>query len=178
MLKDGVGVCISKCTRLGSFEIQIDVTAAVWVLEILQEILVADDNKPFFRKYRSSNSLLIAERYSNWKGVFLKFSKLVNDSLKNIIVLGGSSKWGWTRMAVCLDNLVGKRFWGSKGGFRKGVNYDASSFIQARKLGRNMQEFTKILMSIKGCSLDSKRKRCDARGSLAGLHSVNVPKRN
>ena len=61
-------------------------------------------------------------------------------------------------MVVCLDNLVGKRFWGSKGGFRKGVNYDASSFIQARKLGRNMQEFTKILMSIKGCSLDSKRK--------------------
>ena len=163
LLKDGGGVCISERTRLGSFELQVDVSVAVWCMEILQKILLVDDNKPFFRKYRGSNSLLLAERYFNWKGVFLKFSKLINDSLKNIIIPGGRAKWGWTRMAVCLDNLVGKRFWGSKGGFRKGVNYGDRLFIKAR------MQYT---------SFGNMSKRNAVRGSLAGSHSVKVPKRS
>ena len=130
--KGGGGVCISERTRLGSFELQVDVSAAVWCLDILQEILLVEDNKPFFRKYRGSNSLLLAERYSNWKGVFLNVSKLINGILKNIIIPGGKDKWGWTRMDGCLDNLVGKRFWGSKGGFTKGFKFGATPFSKYR----------------------------------------------
>ena len=138
-------------------------------MEILQKILLVDDNKPFFRKYRGSNSLLLAERYFNWKGVFLKFSKLINDSLKNIIIPGGRAKWGWTRMAVCLDNLVGKRFWGSKGGFRKGVYHGVRSIIKpqmyfARNNGKE-EMHQGIYSSVNKCKWSTVRR------SLPGSHS-------
>ena len=116
LLRDGGGVRISERTRLRSFELELDVAAAVWCLEVMQEILSVEDSKIFCRKYRGSNFVLLVDKFSNKKGVFLKFTKLLNGTLKNIIVPGGSSLRGWRRLMVCLDNLVGRRFWSSKGG--------------------------------------------------------------
>ena len=99
---------------------EIDVVAAVWCLEVLQEVLSVEESKVLCRKYRGSNIVLLAEIFNNKNGMFLKFNKLNNGTLKNIIVPGGRSRWGWRRLMVCLDNLVGKRFWSSKGGSLQG----------------------------------------------------------
>ena len=115
LLRDGGGVRISERSRLRSFELEINVATAVWCLEVLQEVLSAKESKVFCRKYRGSHTVLLAEIFNNKKGMFLKFTKLNNGTLKNIIVPGGRSRWGWRRLKVCLDNLVGNCFWSPKG---------------------------------------------------------------
>ena len=99
----------------------LDVSAAVWCLETMQEVLHVDVDKEFFRKYRGSNSVLLIDKFSSRKGAFLKVAKLANGGLQNIIILGGNHKWGWKRMELCLDNLVGKRFWRPKSDRFQGV---------------------------------------------------------
>ena len=168
LLKDGGGVHISERTRLGSFELEIDVSAAVWCMEILQEILLVDDNKPFFRKYRGSISLLSAEKYSNREGVFLKLSKLYNGRLKNIINPGGNSKWGWTRMADCMDNLMGKHFWSSKGGFMKADHFGDNTITYVRRLNVRDKENFGVHQGNSG--YENKTKWSAARGTLAEFH--------
>lgn len=120
-------------TRFRSFDLEIDVEAAVWCLETVQELLIADDSKVFCRKYRGSNIVLLIDKFTNKKGVFLKITKLFNGTLKNIIVPGGRSKWGWSRLVSCLDNLVGKRFWRSKGVGWKGGHFNVKSGDLDRK---------------------------------------------
>ena len=34
-----------------------------------------------------------------------------NGKVRNVLVPGGRSLWGWKKMAECLDNLADKRFW-------------------------------------------------------------------
>ena len=84
LLRDGGGVCISERTRLRSFELEIDVPAAVWCLEVLQEVLYGEESEAFCRKYRGSNNVLLADKFHNRKEEFLKFTKLYNGTLKNI----------------------------------------------------------------------------------------------
>ena len=62
LTKDGGGVSISERSRLRSFQVELDVSAAVWCLEILQEVVLFEECKPFFRKYRGSLSTVLAER--------------------------------------------------------------------------------------------------------------------
>ena len=126
LTKDGGGVRISERSRFRSFVVEIDVCAAVWCLETLQEVALSAKSKSFFRKHRGSNYSVLAEKYSNRRGEFLKFTKLSNGSLTSIIIPGGLSRWGWRRMAGCLDNLVGKRFWNVKGTFTKGIYQDGN----------------------------------------------------
>ena len=71
----GGGIKISEGTRHISFDLEQLVPAAVWCLEILQEVVLVDNTKAFFRKYRGSNFVLLAEKFSSSKGVFLKISK-------------------------------------------------------------------------------------------------------
>ena len=97
--------------------------------------------------------------------MFLKVSKFINGSLKNIIIQGGRAKWGWSRMAVCLDNLVGKRFWGPKDGFGKGIIFSDRSFIKARARVNEKEEVYQ-------------GQRNAIRGSLARSYSVKAPKRS
>ena len=111
---DRGGVRISERSRLRSFEIEFDVGAAMWCLEMLQEVINLEESKSFFRKHRGSNFVVLAEKYYNRRGEFLKFTRLSNGRLQNIIIPGGYSRGGWRRMADCLDNLVGKRFWNVK----------------------------------------------------------------
>ena len=70
LLKDSGGVCISERNKVGSFELQIDASAAVWCLEVLQELLLDDDHQQFFRKYRGSNFVLLAENITIGKESF------------------------------------------------------------------------------------------------------------
>ena len=63
------------------------------------------------RKYRGSGFVLIAEKYGNQNGVFLKFLQVRNGEIRNIIVPGGRFLWGWKKMVECLDNIVGRRSW-------------------------------------------------------------------
>ena len=139
LTKDGGGVRISERSRLRSFEVEIDVCAAVWCLETLQEVVLSDESKSFFRKYRGSNFSVLAEIYFNRRGEFLKFTKLSKGTLQNIIIPGGLSRWGWRRMAVCLDNLVGKRFWNVKGTFRKGDHQDGNLSVFGKRQNFSLQ---------------------------------------
>ena len=63
--------------------------------------------------------------------MFLKFTKLFNGSVKNIIIPGGSFRRGWRCMAGCLDNLVGKRFWNLRGGLIN--SYESSQHVEEKK---------------------------------------------
>ena len=91
MSNDGGSIIISERTRFASFEVRVDVDAAEWMLETLNEVLVRGTVAQFVRKYRGHSSVLIAERYGNQKGVFLKFAQIRNGGVRNIIVLGGRS---------------------------------------------------------------------------------------
>ena len=101
---DGGSVIIRERTRMASFQLKVDVAAAVWMKETLEEALVVGGVGQFMRKYRGSNSMLIAELYSNQKGIFLKFLKISNGQ-----VLRGNILWGWKKMMICLDKIVGRR---------------------------------------------------------------------
>ena len=111
---DAGSVMISERTRFASFEMKIGVADAVWMKNTLNEALVKEDAGQFLRKYRASNFVLIAERYFNQRGVFMKFSQVCNGGVRNIIVPEGRSLWGWNKLTACLDNIVGRRLW--KGG--------------------------------------------------------------
>ena len=137
LTKDGGGVSISERSRLRSFQVEINVSAAVWCLEILQEVVLLEERQPFFRKYRGSVPTVLAEKYSNRRGTFLKLFKLSNGRLQNIIIPRGLSRWGWKRLAVCLDNLVGKHFWNVEGRGRKdGQGEDKLSYDDRRQYVR------------------------------------------
>ena len=66
------GGCVIVCgkTRLASFEIMVDVAAAVWMKETLDKALGRGDAGQFVRKYRGSSFVLIAERYDNQMCIF------------------------------------------------------------------------------------------------------------
>ena len=115
LLRDGGGIRISERTRFRSFDMELDVPAAVWCMETLQEVLHGDFNKGFFRKYRGSNSVLLIERFSSRKGAFVKLVKLVNGGLQNIIIPGGINKWGWRRRNFAWIILWEKGSGGLKG---------------------------------------------------------------
>ena len=83
---------------------------------------------------------------------------------------------GMERMVVCLDNLVGKRFWASKGGFRKGDNFGDETFTNVRR--HNIRDRENFVMHQGKYSYKNKSKRSAARGSLAGIHTVKASKRN
>ena len=168
LLRDGGGVRISERSRLRSFELEIDVPAAVWCLEILQEALTVEESKVFCRKYRGSNIVLLAEIFNNKNGMFLKFTKLSHGYLKNIIVPGGSSRWGWRRLLVCLDNLVGKRFWSYKRRSLQG-GY-TSKYLEASDKVRFHSDLNN--WGKNHCSWR------EAVGSQAEQHKVKVNKKN
>ena len=132
LTRDGGGIRISERTRVRSYDLEIDVAAAVWCLETVKEVLRDGVSKIFCRKYRASNMVLLADIFTNNKGVFLKFTKLSNGTLKNIIIPAGRFKRGWRRMMVCLDNLVGKRFWTNKGRSVQGGHISEKPFYRGR----------------------------------------------
>ena len=90
---DGGSVIISEKTWYNSFELKVDVAAAVWMKETLGEALLNGDTGQFIRKYRGSNLVLLAEIFSNQKGVFMKFLKVSNGKVNHIMVPGGCSMW-------------------------------------------------------------------------------------
>ena len=106
---DGGSVIIRERTRMASFQLKVDVAAAVWMKETLEEALVVGGVGQFMRKYRGSNSVLIAELYSNQKGIFLNFLNICNGQVQQIMVPGGNILWGWKKMMICLDKIVGRR---------------------------------------------------------------------
>ena len=75
---DGGSVIIRERTRHASFQLKVDVVAAMWMKETLNEVLRMGWVRQFMRKYRGSNFVLIAELYSNQIGLFLKFFKISN----------------------------------------------------------------------------------------------------
>ena len=87
--RDGGGISISERTRVRSFHLEIDVAAAVWCLESLQELLSNGVSKNFCRKYRGSNMVLLLDAFTNKKGIFLKVTKLFNGTLETIILPAG-----------------------------------------------------------------------------------------
>lgn len=76
LLRDGGGIKISERTRFRSFELELAVPAAVWCLEIMQEVVSVEDSEAFFRKFRGSNFVLLAEKFISSKGAFLKITKV------------------------------------------------------------------------------------------------------
>ena len=106
----------------------------------------------------------------------MKFSKLVNGNLKSIIIPGGSSKWGWKRMADCLDNLVGKRFWTTKGVFRKIVNCGEYLSTNGRRQNGRVRESYGLFQRKYG--YEDKSNLRAPRGPAAGVHTDNSFKRN
>ena len=108
--KDGGSVIVKEKSKQATFELIIDIAAAVWMTETLEEALVKGDIYQFVRKYRGSNFVLIAEKFKNKKGVFLKFSRIRNGEVNHIMVPGGNLLWGWKKMAECLGNIVGRRY--------------------------------------------------------------------
>ena len=83
---------------------------------------------------------------------------------------------GMEEMAVCLDNLVGKRFWNLKGGFRSSVYSDVhrsyserSQKIREKEIG--MKPSWKM-------TIETKRSLGEAVGSMKEIHFDGVPKRN
>ena len=142
--------------------------AAVWCLETLQELLSNVVSKDYCRKYRGSNMVLLVDTFTNKKGVFLKFTKLFSGTLKNIIVPAGRFKWGWRRMLVCLDNLVGKRFWAPKGsGVQDGLNSDKSYALDRKGHHRETNNLEKNQCSWR-----------DVVGTRAEEHRDSLNKRN
>lgn len=77
--------------------------------ETLEEVLLTGIAGQFMRTYRGSNSVLIAELYSSQRGIFLKFFKVSNGEVHQIMIPGGNYLWGWRKMMVCLDKIVGRR---------------------------------------------------------------------
>ena len=148
-------------------EVELDVGAAVWCLEVLQDVINFEELKPFFRKHRGSNYVVLAETVSNRRGTFLKFTKLYNGSVKNIIIPGGLSRRGWRSLAGCLDNLVGKRFWNLKGGFKNA--FDRSQRTNMKEVG--MKPSWKRIV-------ESKKDKGDKAGSSTRSHSQNILKRS
>ena len=106
---DGGSVIVSEKTRQAIFDLKVDIAAAVWLKESLEEALVNGDVGQFVRKYRGSNFVLIAEKFGNKKGVFMKFSRVCNGEVHHIMVPGGNFLWGWKKMAECLGYIVGRR---------------------------------------------------------------------
>lgn len=68
--KDGGSVRISERMRTRSFDLVVDVAAVVWCLETFQEAILANKREKFFKKYRGSNFVLLAEIYHNFRGAF------------------------------------------------------------------------------------------------------------
>lgn len=112
--KDGMSIRISERTRLASFDLDLEVSAAVWCLELFKEVSYFDGKK-IFKKFRGSSFVVLAESYENRRGTFMKITKIFRGFVKNLVVSCGWNGWGWKQFANCLDNLVGKRFW-EKGG--------------------------------------------------------------
>lgn len=112
--EDGGHVKFSERTRLASFGLELEVSAAVWCIEILQELTGQDVYQKFFRKQRRPNYILLMEQYENRRGRFVRITKLAEGKVWNIIIPGGRQGWGWRKLAGCLDNLVGNRFWFKK----------------------------------------------------------------
>ena len=106
---DGGSVMISERTRQDTFELKVDIAAAVWLKETLEEALDNGDVGSFVRKYRGTNFVLIAEKFGNKKGVFMKFSRIRNGAVHHIMVPREKFLWGWKKMAECLGNIVGRR---------------------------------------------------------------------
>ena len=69
--------------------------------------------------------------------MFLKFIKLLNGRLVNIIVPGDSSNWGWRKMVACFNNLVGKRFWSFNRGTRNVANSSALDKVPIHREPKN-----------------------------------------
>ena len=86
---------------------ELDVSAAVWCLEIMQEVLLVEDAKAFFRKYRGTNTVLMAEKLTSRKGVFLKFAKLANGRLQNIIIPSRDGGEWWFVWIIWWGNIFG-----------------------------------------------------------------------
>lgn len=99
---------ISERTRLASFNLELEVNAAVWCSELLKQPLPSD-NKKFLKKFCGSSFVLLAEIYENKRGYFMKFTKISNGTVKNLVLPCGWNRWGWKKFAHCLDNLVGSR---------------------------------------------------------------------
>ena len=106
---DGGSVIIRERTRHASFQLKVDVAAAVWMKETLNGALITGGEGQFLRKFRGSNYVLIAELYSNQMGIFRKFCKLSNGQVQHIMVPGGNLLWGWKKMLVCLEKIVGRK---------------------------------------------------------------------
>ena len=60
LLKDRGGVLVSERSMYRSFEVDLDVSAAVWCLEVLQDVIKSDELKLFFRKHKGSQSVVLA----------------------------------------------------------------------------------------------------------------------
>ena len=112
--------------------------------------------------------VLLIDNFTNKRGVFLKFTKLFNGTLRNIILPAGRFKWGCRRMKVYLDNLVGKRFWAPKGSsFQEGHHSEKTSSLNRKCHQRASNNGEKIQRSWR-----------DVVGSRAEKHQDNLNKRN
>lgn len=114
--KDGESVRFNERTSLASFNLELEVTATIWCLELFKEASY-NDGKKIFKKFRCSSSVVLAESYKNSRSTFMNITKIFNGFVKNLVVPCGWNGWGWKKFANCIDNLVGKRFWqlGGKG---------------------------------------------------------------
>ena len=108
---NGGSLIISERKRYVSFEMKVEVAAAVWMKAVLDEALVSGADGQFVRKFRGIDVVLIAERLENHRGIFMKFLQLRNGEVRNLYVPGGRSLWGWKKLAEGLDILVGGRSW-------------------------------------------------------------------
>lgn len=81
MLKDGEAVKISERIRLASFGLDVEVTAAVWCLEILQDFTEEFLNKKLFKNFIGANFVILFEKYENKRGRFVRISKLSNGNI-------------------------------------------------------------------------------------------------
>lgn len=68
----------------------VEVVVATWCLNVLKEVSSFRKNEKFVRKFRGSNFVVMALKYDNKRGSFLKYiTTLSNGSIRNTIVPRG-----------------------------------------------------------------------------------------
>lgn len=96
---------------MASYNLEGEVATIVWCMEILQNLTRDNVNKKLFRKLKRPNYVLLMEMYENKRERVMRITKLAGGKVWNIIIPSGRFRWGWRKLAGCLDNLVGKHFW-------------------------------------------------------------------
>ncbi|EXB80244.1 hypothetical protein L484_025093 [Morus notabilis] len=110
----GQSIRITERNRVASFDVNLDLGGAFWLMEVVSQAADAKKDGAFLRKYKGSSYVLVVEVKRNSKGEFLKVMRINRGEVKNVIIPGEENKKGWRDLSRCLENFFCKKSQTSK----------------------------------------------------------------